>query len=340
MTMVLHDTATSMENFFGNQAEYMVPSSLLFKVFFNSWVYSNPFTTDILEIINVDANPSVLEQALAANGFGAGFTTGLGWSGKGIGLGLVLSMDVYGSGTNIGDTQGLVQGKLSGILGYSLLLINTQTVHLTLGADVRPYIRFLGQVGGSDFVSFTAVLAGKSTDPFLAVPVYVGASAELNAGALLDLNKIIKIGITAHELTTQQVFEETTIGLLFLSFSAAETGAVKEFYSMPLLALGAKVDVLSLLGVTGSTEVFVTVQLNDMINAFSAHDLLYEYVGCGLSLSVFNGLLKASAGYSYNSFSFGLTVRAWIMSLEAALFTVLQGHNPVQGFSAGVTIRF
>ena len=335
---------TTLQNFSGNQALYTVSNGPLFQTFFTSWIYCNPFTTDVPALFALDSNnqPSAaLSDQLASNGFGAGFTAGLGWSGKGIGLGFEFIVGQYTKTITYGESEGLIQGKLSIIIGYGFTIINTDGFSLQLGADVRPYIRFVGQSTESDIFAFVAMMSGRTSEWFMNIPVYAGASAELNAGVLLTVGKIASVGLTAHGFTPLKTYQGTTIGNLFSSFNASQASEQQAFMSIPQVACGASIHLLKLLGIGDSTDMVLSAELADAISALQNLDTFFSYTGAGLTLSLFNGIIQGAIGYKNAALSYGLAIRAWFFTLEALLFTEYSDATDAkQGFSFGMTIRF
>ncbi len=336
--------ATTLQNFTGNQALYTVSSGPLFQIFFTSWLYCNPLTTDVSALFAADQNnqtSEALSAQLAAHGFGAGFDAGFGWSGKGMGLGIEFTVDQYTKTVAVGEMQGLIHGKLSVIIGYGFKIITTDSVSLLLGADVRPYIRFVGQSNESDIASLVAMISGRAMEPFMNIPVYAGASAELNAGALLVLGKAVSIGLTAHGLTPQQTYQSTAIGNLLNSFSAEQAAGQQVYMNIPNIAVGTSVHILPLFGIDGSADIVLSAELNDSISALQNLETFFSYTGIGLSVSLVNGIIQGAIGYKNTALSCGVAIRAWFVTLEALLFADYDDtHVTKQGFSLGMIIRF
>ncbi len=122
---------------------------------------------------------SILADIITTNGIGANVNAGLGIVGKGLGLGIIIDADTFGSGkTALGSSfDGAVTA--TGIAGYSLKL-GTDKFGLNIGGDVRLMHRIK-----MDNIAITELLAKDASFKAAA-----GNAIALDLGAIMQLGSL------------------------------------------------------------------------------------------------------------------------------------------------------
>jgi hypothetical protein len=258
--------------------------------------------------------------------------------GKNVGLALVTLMDMYGRGTDIDHASGSLDGQILAVLGYSFSLLETEKLTLKLGGDVRPFIRFTGAVDGEDLSAYASLIAGGTSEAFMGIPVYAGASAELNAGLLLEAGTSFKAGVTVRYLAPTQLYSSTTVGALLESFGLAG-GASLSYTVLPDVGVGLELHPLALFGKQSSTDITVLSEVQDLVRVFDGSLSIYSAFSAGLMLSFFNNSLRCYGGYSGASFSFGCGFTAWFISVDMSVLAD-SGSAGKQGLALSAALRF
>jgi len=203
--------STGYDSFFGNPAGFAGPGSLTLGDA-SLWGYlpTTPEGFNNLKTILSDVQPPQPETETAFNvllsknigqvGFGG--SIGLGWAGKGFGLGANIVSDAKLMGTSFSGSSIVVQNQVNAILGFGLP-ISLGFIKIDLGVDARAFYR-LDSVAGNWTDAHDLVLGA------LGYPYDFGALLDskymsgglgyaLDAGATLKFGPLM-VGFMARDL--------------------------------------------------------------------------------------------------------------------------------------------
>lgn len=284
--------------------------------------------------------PAELAPEFSPNGFGGTVAAGLGYTGAGLGLGLLLGGQTWGSSpANMSANATLA---FVGGMGFSL------GKHLALGGAVRPMLRI--NVPGISVSDLFSYLKGQTTAGATATALY-------GVGVALDFGAIAHFGSLSYGLALTDIagtrFAYAQDSLLALTSSMASgnglpTGkSVPDSYTIPMRAT---------LGVAyhpdlGKASRFFDPTLEvdysyrfdpgQMLRTPTSTELL-DGIHAGADLRILS-VFHLLAGYQYGRVSGGLGVHLPGFHIDAMAFQQVAPSDSAassHGVSAGVAIRF
>lgn len=135
---------------------------------------------------------SVLEPILTGNGIGLAASTGLGFVGRSLGLGLVGIVDVFAYGPNLLGVQVDANATI-GFIGGLGLPIQVGPILLKAGASLRPMYRIAAyDIGVADAMAI--ISGGETTGPSLPDALH-GTALGIDLGVLAELGDLT-VGMT------------------------------------------------------------------------------------------------------------------------------------------------
>jgi hypothetical protein len=281
---------------------------------------------------------STLSDLVTDNGFGAGASVGLGWVGKGLGLGLVGGADAYLSGRTLLGATGSVDGQMNAVIGIGVPL-NLGPFRLQVGGDVRPYLRMTGDIVGTQLIS--QMTGGDDFDP-MNLEVDVGFGLAVDLGATLELGQLVSVGLAIRDLSTKQTYAHSTIGEV-LESDGLPSGDETSYAVMPNITVGAAVTPIPTF-LRPLIDVTVIAELQDPIKVIRDDSSMWNLFHIGAEAETLGGLIAVRAGLNKGWLSFGAGLDLLIMEVNVALFTEELGPYPGDrgrtGVSAEVAIRF
>jgi len=191
---VFTSVPTSEFSFFGNPAAFASRKAVLVLPSIDAWAYIKPTSDNLNALADSLSDTSALAgQALSLmgdnGGTGGGFSLGLGFAGKGLGLGFFTTNDEYIEGNN--PASGIVHSdtEATAIIGLGLP-IQLGDLLLCVGGDLRPFYRVrLFGAGHSDLALADLVKNKDDTDAMMAsiyTDAFFGAAMDLGATLALD----------------------------------------------------------------------------------------------------------------------------------------------------------
>ncbi len=336
------------QSFYGNPAAFADKKAELTLMSMTPWLYLSPTTANIDAVSGLIAGEgdeaamvSTLSDLVTQNGFGAGASFGLGWVGKGLGIGLVGGADAYLSGKTLFGAEGSLDGQMNAVIGIGVPL-NLGPFRLQVGGDVRPYLRMTGDIVGTDLIGMLA--GGGEFDP-LTLPVDVGFGLAVDLGATLDLGKLVSVGLAIRDLSTKQTYSQSTLGEVVESLGSGglPSGTEAPYTVMPNITVGAAVTPIPAF-LRPLIDVTVIAEIQDPIKVIRDKSSMWNLFHIGAEAETLGGLIALRTGLNKGWLSFGAGLDLLIMEVNVALFTEELGPYPGDrgrtGVSAEVAIRF
>lgn len=344
--------AHGYNSFFTNPAGFARPGGSLTLLSANLGVFAdvptfidNPDSAmQFLEVdfANIGGVLSLLSPHLK-NGFGPNATFGVGFAGRGLGLGLILNTDVYMNDTMTADAD--VTGELLVGLAFPIKLGGT-TLHL--GGDIRPMVRAsVKDVGVSQLVS----LISSFSDETAAAPdisVYHGFGFAIDAGVIWEAGPLL-VGASLRDIGSRFVYNVTP-SVDFVDFLAtnttlpvageASTVAAEDVYAIPMslsVGLGFNPDLGGFKYILDPT---LHVEWKETFYATppAVEPSLLTKLHVGAEIKVLS-FIKLRAGLNQGYLTAGAGLKLLFLDINAAYFSNELG--PVAGSvrSSGVTVE-
>jgi len=341
------------QSLYGNPAAFADSKGEFTLLSLTSWVYVKPTTANkdmVLDLVqslsddpeNMMALVGPLDTLITKNGFGAGVSSGLGWVGKGLGLGIVGGGEAYLGGRTLLGASGTVDGQVSGVVGIGVP-ISIGGLRLQVGGDVHPYLRMTGEILATDILG-SVMGGGEEFDP-LTLPVQLGFGLAVDLGASIDFGSLLSVGLAVRDISTKQNFVEKELGVVinYLSNGSLPPGDTAQVYQpTPNITLGASLSPIPV-GLRKLLDVTVTAEIQDPLRVMEEKSSLWNLFHIGAEADLLGGFLSARAGLNKGWISMGAGIDLLILELNVALFTEEMGPRPGDrprtGVSAEVAIR-
>lgn len=337
--------STGYQSFFGNPAAFADSKAELSILSTSAWAYVKPTTANIEKAATFSELEdseliSALTELLTENGLGAGASIGIGWVGKGLGLGLVSTADLYLKGKNLLGAKGSANGEVDAIVGIGLPL-NLGPLKLQLGGDLRPHVRFTGDVLAYQLLG--SMFGGEEFDP-MNIEVDTGFGLALDLGAKLELGRLLSVGLAVRDIAPTLKFKRAPLAEVGQVIGGEASGTVEnEYYLLPNIVLGASITPIPV-GLRKIVDVNITAELQDPVNLIAKKLTPFSLLHLGAEGKFLNGLLAARAGINKGYITLGAGIDLLILELNVALFTEelgkRPGDKPRTGLSADIAIRF
>lgn len=332
---------TAQFSFFGNPAAFAAKKGSLTLIQTDAWAYVKPTSDnlDVLaELIGGDSNQAALAGSLMPtnNGFGGGASIGLGYAGKGLGIGIFAISDNWAEGDSVPGAVLQSDTQVSAVVGLGVPLQLGDSVRLSIGGDLRPFYRIRAAVSLADYLSGAENFDG----------INAGFGLAMDLGAHLELGSL-GIGLAIRDIAPpfpiwQGDLETLKASLEQGSLPQADDGAEKAVF-LPSVTAGLSWKPKLIPGLIDPALYF---ELQDPVA------VIQEWDGIGSALNLthlgaevtFLKIVTLRAGLNRGWLSFGGGVNLLILDLNAAVFTeelgALPGDKPRSGFSLSAAIRF
>lgn len=334
------------QSFYGNPATFAQKEKELTLLSMTPWVYVRPTTDNISTFTSLAESMSSggdaaaiagpLEDLIVDNGFGMGMSVGTGWIGKGLGLGLIGSGEMYVSGNNLLGATGTVDGQIAGVVGIGVPL-RLGKLTINVGGDVRPYLRMTGDIVGSDLLD---IMDG--TSDLMSLPVDVGFGLAVDLGARMDLGRMFSVGVAVRDISTRQTYTQSTIGDV-LDGGDLPVGTQVEYPVYPNVTIGASVSPMPE-SMKAIVDVTVIAEIQDPVKVIQEKSSVWNLFHVGAEAEMLGGLFALRAGLNKGWISMGLGMDLLAFEFNVAVFTEelgpRPGDDPRTGISAEVAIRF
>ncbi len=342
--------AHGYNSLFTNPAGFAMPGGSLTLVSVNAGVYADvPQLIDeqfasILNLASLDmSNIGSLISALGPhleNGFGPDISVGLGFAGKGLGLGVAATMDAYMTSDITVDAN----ATLSFVAGLAFPIhIGESTLYL--GADVRPMIRAtIKDMGISDFMTLFAGDEGTVTTD---AQVLHGLAVAVDAGAIWDLGAF-QLGLAVRDIGAQFTYRSTGVNdfMSYLSDNTSLPGVgevdtvevTDADYVIPIsMSVGAAFHP-DLGGLKHFIDPMVHVEYKEVFEPEgSIEPTFFTKLHAGAEVKLLS-FLKLRAGINQGYVTAGAGFRLLILDINAAIFSNEMGNVAGSERSSGLTV--
>lgn len=334
--------ATGYQAFFGNPAGFSGPATLTFADV-SAWGYFRPNPSTIKDLVAIAQGELAASEAkarlgeiIAKNGLGAGSSIGLGWSGKGFGLGLNFVSDSLATGTSYDDALVNVRNQLNAVVGIALPL-DLGPFAFQLGVDVRAFYR-LDSKTAWPFAALAGALVdgsgfGSQTDN---LPLSGGMGLAIDSGAILALGPL-SVGVMIRDYGYEFSMGDTTVGKLADTLELPP-GGDNSYRLVPHYAvgLGLNFKTSKAVGLSFSIESDDPVGFAELVQTdFNAS---LESLHSGAQVKFFN-VLALRGGYNQGHLSFGLGLDLALIEIDAALFSEPSANLPDSPGRSGLAIQ-
>jgi hypothetical protein len=184
--------ARGFYSLFSNPAAYAGEETSFTITSVMPWLYAYPNAAVFDALVAIGSDPfgaiTGLNDLLTGPGFGAGVSTGFGYVGHGMGLGLIGMMDLFALGPN---TLGInVDSNITvGFVGGFALPIKIGGLTLKIGGALRPMYRV--RVPKLGINTFASLLSDDGGSGELTVPVYHGVGLGIDGGAIVEFGPLV-----------------------------------------------------------------------------------------------------------------------------------------------------
>ncbi|HWR12436.1 MAG TPA: hypothetical protein VN445_11475 [Rectinemataceae bacterium] len=339
--------STGYDTFFGNPAGFAAKDGSLTIADLATWAYFKP-TQDNIDKAMAIADGTATESETASyvgdwvinNGLGVGAALGLGWAGKGFGLGATLVTDEVASGTSLLSSVMTSRTQATAIAGVAFP-VTLGPISIRLGADARAY--YLLDSYSSDtseynwpFANIVAETMSGSGDPMTAIrdlDIVGGYGFAFDAGATIGFGPLM-IGAMIRDYGLEFYRGATKVGTI-MDTMTLPTDGTDAYILMPEVSVGAglqfnlgKVLAPSFYIETEDPLAIVDEGMNGMWNKLHA----------GAEVKLLN-FLALRAGLNKGWVSLGAGVDLLIFEVDAALFTEEMGDVPGDFGRTGIAIQ-
>jgi hypothetical protein len=338
---------TAQFSFFGNPAAFAAPKASLTLISTDAWAYIKPTSSNISSFFNAikNANLSAIAALMPSDGgIGGGASVGLGYAGKGLGLGVFATTDEYAAGDSIPGAVLNSDTEVSAVIGLGLPIKFLGTT-LSLGGDLRPFYRVRADTPLADILDSITSSGGSGT-LLDSLRVNAGFGLAMDLGASLQLGSF-GIGLSVRDIapsfpiatpTAQELLDSLKSGSL-PDTSASTAKAV--FVPNVTAGMSWKPRLIP-----GLIDPAMYLELQDPVSVVqnwegigSALNLLHA----GAELKLLN-FITLRGGINRGWLSAGAGLKFLFLDLNAAVFTeelgALPGDEPRSGLAIQAAIRF
>ncbi len=339
--------STGYQSFYGNPAAFADTKAELTVLSTSLWGYVKPTTDNIQKATSFggmeqEEQITALSSLLTENGLGAGTSLGIGWVGKGLGIGFINTADVYLKGKNLLGAKGEANAEAAVIVGIGLPL-TLGPLNFQVGGDIRPHMRVTGNVYASDLLGGMFQSGGESGFDLDKITLDSGFGIALDLGAKLDLGKLASIGLAIRDIAPPLKLHSGSAQDIVASLTGGEKGPEVTYTLLPNIVLGASLTPIPV-GLRKLVDVNITAELQDPVNLVVNKISPFSLLHLGAEGKFLNGLLAARVGVNKGYVSLGAGIDLLFMDLNVALFTEelgkRPGDKPRTGIAAEVAFRF
>ncbi len=337
--------STGYSTFFGNPAGFATDKGEFTVADISAWAYFKPTEENIAKIQDL-ANDDLDDEQMAAflgdmivdNGFGAGASVGLGWAGKGFGIGLNMITDEIATGNSLLGSKLVSRNQLNAVLGLGLP-IKLGAIRINVGADVRAFYRAdsLGEGWPFADIANAAMDDGDPMEIIASQPIAAGYGFAADLGTTAEIGPFM-VGVSVRDLGLQFKMDETkdVQDLIDMNIPIEGTTAYK-LDPQTGAGVGAKFNVFKILYPS------IYAETTDIVGVFEDTDGLWTNLHLGAELGLFK-LIYIRAGLNQGYLSAGVGLDLWFFEANAAIFTeevgLRSGDKGRTGIAANIAIRF
>lgn len=330
----------------------------------NPWVYGNPrdllISAGAMEAPSDYTGPSTtfndptgMSDYLAyasKGGFGGGGSFGIGWAGRGIGLGLLSSTDVFVFGSPFpGGVKGYLQSDFAFIGGLGFTLIDSKLITLKAGADLRPTIRFYSPLTANTLLDMLAgSSSGTAENPLNNTNMYSGSALAIDAGLQGTLFENLFFGLSIRDaFNTRYAMSSYPLGdwLFEAQYGSipSDGATAEDNYLVPMnisAGVGYHFDMGGLAWLLDPT---VHLELADPLGVIRDNKSPWALLHLGMDTKVLR-FISLRAGLNQGYLTAGAGIKLLFIDLNVAAFTRelgrYAGDQSSSGFAMELALRF
>jgi hypothetical protein len=294
-------------------------------------------------------------ESASEGGAGYGGSWGVGFVGKGLGLGLIGSTDLllYGEPFPSG-VQGYFLSDVSLVGGYTFVPVKGDFIRWSIGADIRPAIRFYAPLTAETFLSAVAAMKDDSlsgaayTAALNRVDLYQGAGVALDAGTRLSMGDVTLSLVVRDILDTHYSMRKYGLGdwrdELKDDLKLPDSGEDPDAnYVVPMSATVGLSYHPDLGAFARYLDPTIHAELDDPVGLFQFDSQIPNFLHFGLEVAVYR-IWKLRFGLDRGSFTAGTGIRLWFVEFDLAGYTDAFGYDatavPRSGLSLQLSFRF
>ncbi len=339
--------ATGFDSLFGNPAGFSSAKGQLTIADLSTWAYIKPTQANITAIQdvlkdskNVGLIAGTAQDLISENGFGGGFSLGLGYTGHSIGVGAYAIADVVASGSDALTAKMKGTATFNAVVGLGIP-IKLGPLTLAVGADIRPFVRV--EDDGTWLVSglLGAVVNNSPIGPeLLGKTVNSGFGLATDVGVQLRLGGL-SAGLSIRDLTRGYKVESGTLEDLTKSTSSLFDAVGVDTTIDPTLAAGLAWQPRFLKGFLEPgfyAEFKAPVSMMSSIGSAVGDTSPWNYMHLGANIK-FLTIFDFRAGLNQGYVSVGAGLNLYLIEIDAALFTQELGLVPGEQGRSGFSVQ-
>lgn len=291
----------------------------------SAWLYIKPTPSKIEDMQTLMADSTTDEERISLinqfqaenNGLGGGTAVGLGWAGKGFGLGMNIVADTYTEGLKL-----KLMTQMNGVVGLAFPF-HLGPVTIKAGLDGRIFFR-------TDSDGMWPLMSMDGT-----APVINGTGLAADIGAIIELGPFM-VGASVRDLGMEFDMGHGTLDQM--SSMDLPLPNPTSYTLEPQVYAGAGV---KLGGRLLATSAFAEV--SDAFAVFEDSDALWTNLHAGAELRLLN-MIAVRGGLNQGYISLGAGIDFLFLHADAAIFTeevgLYPGHRPRSGIALQAAVRF
>ena len=342
---------TAETSFFGNPA-YFSDSKGGLDISTDAWAYVQPTYANLSALRKAVSGSNVVGDLASLmpsdDGIGGGASLGIGYAGKGLGMGLFAITDDYAAGTSLPGATLQSDTELDAVFGLGIP-IKLFGDTLSIGGDFRPYYRVRSNEALADMV--TSLIQGGGSDfssAFLgAVQTYAGFGLSMDAGASMRMGSF-DLGLAVRDISPAfPLWKGSFQDLLDYirdegSLPVTSNTSTKATF-IPDLSLGLAWRPRI---APGKLDPALFLEAQDPVRVaenWQGWASALQMIHAGAELKILN-FLSLRGGINRGWLSAGAGLKLLFLDLDAAVFTEelgdLPGDSPRSGLALQASLRF
>jgi len=313
----------------------------------NPWFYSKPdrllpFVSEFIENYDINQAVDVVVDQVTEGGFGLGTSLGIGYVGKGIGLGFIGVLDSYLYGQKILGAEGFIQATF-GFIGGLSYSFDIKKTRLIVGGDLRPMLRMYTPLENAAVLSMLGAVADDK-DLFSVLnqqKSYSGIGLAFDLGFLFDFSpfafglSLRDVGGTKYRFNTA-TFEDHFGGL---KNGSLPQGGVIDSEAVTPMDISAGIAFHPKLGsIDWLFDPIIQIEVQDITGMIRENRSFWTSLHGGADLRLLS-LFNLRGGISQGYFTLGGGINLFFLELNAAIFTRELGLHAGDQPNAGVTFE-
>jgi hypothetical protein len=332
--------SSGFEGLYGNPAAFAADKGQFTILDLSAWTYVKPTSSNIskgMAIANGEASEAEIGDFVTDNGLGGGFSGGLGYVGRGLGIGAYIVADTVASGATLAGAMVDSTAVANVVLGLGFPL-KFGALRLDLGGDVRPYYRVDSAGAGWAFSDFIGALTsgGDMSSTLMGEQVSSGFGLAMDFGGKLSW-KDLSLGLSVRDVTPSFRTTDGTVKALLTQLSSGNLPTASGSESSIFLPnVNAGVAWKPRL-IPHFIEPALCLEVQDPVSVVRDGESVWNLLHAGAEvkfLSFFS--LRAGLNKGWASAGFGLDLL--FLEIDGAAFTEELGSHPGDSGRSGIAL--